>query len=224
MADLSRALLRDGSVGSGSTSITTATFAARGSGSSVGDKKRLTNALFPAQGVETVWDGTYWRVLAPTDVAFDTTVSTAGIASASEQVNKQLTLPAGLLRLGRSFAIRVLWTKSGTTDAATNVRLRIGTAGTTADTQVFNTNGLGAANRSYATSSLFFANSATQLRALGTGTLAADWLGAGQSTTYPQNFTVADLDANALIVSTTYTMAGTTDTPNTAHMILTMFP
>lgn len=220
MADLTRALLRDGTAGG---SISTSTFAARGSGSSVGQKKRLTD-IGPAQGSEVVWDGTYWRLTAPTDIIMDTTLSTTGTTGTSEQFLKAATLPQGCLRLGRTFAFRHLSVKSGIVDAVSNTRLRLGTAGTAADTAIVNTTGFSAASRSYPTSTLLFAPSATQIRILGSQNAVTDWSGTGSSASYPNNFTVPDIDANALILSVSLQMAGSTDTPNVAHLIVTLFP
>lgn len=170
-------------------------------------------------------DGTLWRLDGSQDILIDLTPS-AGALSTSEQVVKQwAAIPANFLRSLRYIRVQVLWSKSGTTDAATNVRLRLGTAGTTADALLGLSSALIASNRSSATEAQLFAASATQMRAIARSSLAsgtlAGFTGGGSTDVYPGNITVPDMSSNALTLSATMQMAGTTDTPTVAHLIVT---
>ena len=145
----------------------------------------------------------------------------AGVASATEQIIKQYTLPPGLLGLAAWFKLNVLWAKTGTTDTST-VRMRLGTTGTVADTSVW-TASLAAANRTGPTSSAFFASSSTQLRLLTAAFATGFEAGAFSANPYPNNITVSDMLSNSLIMSLTQTPSGATDTPQIAHVILTTY-
>lgn len=202
------------------------TWAARGSGSVVGEIKRITD-VGPTGGTRMMWDGTYWRLIAPLDIIFDTTLAT-GTASTSEQILKQATIPAGLLRAGRTFVIRTVWAKDGTTDAYSNARIRIGAAGTTADALLWNIALLTAGNRSGATDLWLFPSSATQLRVfanqnIGTNAIVS-WPNGGSAVAYPTNTTISDIDANALVVSASVQMAGTSNLGQVAHLAVELRP
>lgn len=190
--------------------------------------RRATTAAITSGGVPGLrWrhDGTLWRLDGSQDILIDLTPS-AGALSTSEQVVKQwAAIPANFLRSLRYIRVQVLWSKSGTTDAATNVRLRLGTAGTTADALLGLSSALIASNRSSATEAQLFAASATQMRAIARSSLAsgtlAGFTGGGSTDVYPGNITVPDMSSNALTLSATMQMAGTTDTPTVAHLIVT---
>lgn len=155
----------------------------------------------------------------PQDVIVDTTVSANTTAGTTEQILKQYSLPSGTLRNFNYFVLRILWTKSGTTDAATSCRIRIGTAGTTSDTQFVSATGFIGGSRAYATETYFFASSDTQLRFLARNATGG-WGEATTSAAYPLNTTVSTM-SGPLTLSLSMQMAGATDLGAVAHVILT---
>jgi hypothetical protein len=154
---------------------------------------------------------------------YSTSLATvAGTATLSEQILKQIVIPAGTLFNCRYFGIRSVWTKSGTTDAATSVRIRLGTAGTTADTVLVSSTGFSAASRAYSMENFLFAFDATTLRVM---SLTAINNFGNQTTTqvHPINTTVTNVQTTDLILSASAIMVGTTDTPSLSTLILTLY-
>lgn len=152
--------------------------------------------------------------------AFDFAVA-AGAASATEQILKQIAIPAGLLLSCNYFALDVLWTKSGLVDTTTS-RIRLGPLGTVADAAIFTLASPTAAQRSIVSHTKMFASSATNLRVI-TSTFNAGFE-AGNSTTtaYPQNFAVTNLAANN-ILTVSMNPAGATDIPTVGSFVLTLY-
>lgn len=200
---------------------TAAVWASRGSGTFTGQVKRITD-IGPTGGTWFRWDGTVWRLMAPTFIVFDTTLQSAAALNTSEQIVKQNTIPTGLLSAGRLMALRVLYAKDGTTDAF-NVTTRLGSAGTTADTSIAAFGSIAAVNRAYQTEAWYIIASTTQLR---NASAAANvgFASTVSTTPTPVNYTIADHTANALILSCDTTMAGSTNHGQVAHVFLELFP
>lgn len=165
-------------------------------------------------------DGSVWRLAVPTDIVVDLTNPITGAANTSEQILKQYLLPAGVLTSLRYFSVKVLSAKSGAAETAT-LRIRVGSLGTTSDAQVINSAALAGANRVFASESVFFASSATQLRLVPAGFTAAFAAIASSGVTYPNNTSVSDMAANATYVSVTETMSVGAETATVAHVIIT---
>jgi hypothetical protein len=149
-------------------------------------------------------------------LAYYDIVDAAGTTSASEQILKQWTgIQPGLLRSFRMLRLLLTVAKSGTTDAATQVRIRLGTAGTTSDAAVLSNTSFLAASRRIFYDHPISLTSATNILGL------AGFGGAFLSTSgvADQNVTISDADANTLIMSFCVQMAGTTDTPTWGRLI-----
>jgi hypothetical protein len=157
----------------------------------------------------------------PFDFVSDMAV-TAGTATLSEQILKQAVIPAGQFMLARYFSVKLLLSKSGTTDAVTQIRLRLGTTGTVADALLGNSNAFSAASRAYAMEFIAAATSPTNIKAITAG-YTTNFNSATTTAAHPLNFTVSDMSANSLILSVTVQMAGTTDTPSANSFILTLY-
>ena len=155
----------------------------------------------------------------PQDIITDLVVSSNTVSGITEQILKQYSIPSGLFRSFNYLAFRILWTKSGSTAAVTSCRIRIGTAGTTSDTQFVSATGFIGGSRAYTTETHFFASSDTQLRFLARNATGG-WGEATTSAAYPLNTTIANM-TGPLIVSLSMQMAGTTDLGAIAHVILT---
>lgn len=199
------------------------TWSSRPTSAQSGAIARITD-IGPASGTYVSWDGTYWRVIAPTDIVFDLSSQDAASLSTAEQIIKQANIPAGLLRVGRSFNVRWLIGKSGTVDAATATRLRLGLNGTTADAQIVSFALPASGNRSASTEFVFAITSATQLRILSHQNGNGAWVAGGSGAAYPTNVSISDVDANAIKISCSMQMAGTTDTGQIHHLIISANP
>jgi hypothetical protein len=205
-----------------SAAIPQSLWAARSSGVFIGQTILITD-IGPPGGSIFRWDGTVWRVTAPTDVIYDITLQTAAALNTSEQIIKQNTIPVGLISACRLMVIRILWAKDGTTDAATAVKLYIGSAGTTGDTLVQASGSMSAASRAYATEAWLIPTTTTNLRNASANVIAGFSNNSNTSIT-PQNFAVADYTANPLILTCSVTMAGSTNHGQVAHMFVELRP
>jgi hypothetical protein len=197
----------------------TSTWANRPAQAIAGQRLLVTDLGTHQGGVYFKWTGARWAPDGAQDIAFDTVLA-AGLANTNEQVLKSLTLPAGLLTSVNWLEYAVLFAKNGTTDAASNIRLRLGSSGTTSDQQIFANSGFIAGNRTFPVQGSFFASSSTEVRVLGTQGGQTLWAGASSSLAYPQNFTTPDLASNAVVLSASVQMAGSTNLGQVAHFIV----
>lgn len=200
----------------------------RGSGAYTGQIHRMTD-IGIAPGAEMRWDGTYWKVTAPTYLSFNITLASAGALNTSEQIitAHQVTLPPGILRAGRVLIIHMLWAKGGTTDIMTTARLRIGTAGTTSDNSWYTSgSAFSAPNRTLTSESCLSPTSATALVGIGsTGKTSCFSSVVANATAAP--ITLAgtyNIDSDSIIITPTTTMAGSTDLGQVAQMIVEIVP
>lgn len=198
------------------------TWANRGSGSRNGAIKYITDLA--DSGLHMRWNGTYWRVTAPVDVVLNTTTVT-GDTTGNAQVLKQSLIPAGLLRACRYFNSWGVFGKNGTVDAATQNRVRLGTAGASPDTIIQALTGMSASHRSFSYETLFYVASSTSISILCSQALTgAAFTNAGTGAAHPITSSIADIDANALYLSQEIDLAGTSDAPQGFHMGLRLYP
>lgn len=187
----------------------TSTWAARGAGNFVGEQKRMTD-IGPSPGAVMIWNGTYWRLVGKTFLLADTTLVTSP-ADTAENILKQYTLPAGILRAGTRLSVQALLGRTGVTDTQTN-KLRFGVLGTTSDTTVASSAVLaGGTLRSYAIETLFHVLSATSLTIGGVPNGAGGFANATTAVAGGATLTVADLDVNPLVLTQTMTSVGATN-------------
>lgn len=169
----------------------------------------------------SVWvsDGTYWRPLGKQTIVLDVT-RVAGAASTSEQFLKQFTFPAGMLRGCRAVNIVGLASKTGLVDII-RIRHRMGTAGTSADTTILDTSGvMPAATRQAHSNMLITPVSDTAVAFLLSTQNMGMYTSGATTTAYGTTFTVGNMVTNPIIVSITYTPAGTTDTVTAENIII----
>jgi hypothetical protein len=145
-------------------------------------------------------------------------LATAGAASATEQILKQVTIPGSVLLAAKSFSIRVLWAKNGVVDACT-CRVKLGPLGTVADPALMTHTNLGAAQRTVATESIFTAFNATTVRMM-TATNTANYFVHTNSVATPVDVTVSDLSTSNMILTLSIQPAGATDIPTIANFWL----
>ena len=163
------------------------------------------------------YDGAVWRLAGVQDLFVDASPS-VGIASTAEQILKQVTVDPGVLLALRYFTIRTVVAKSGITDAMSVFRIRCGANGTISDLTLLADTALTAANRQRANELPLFATSPTVVRHYTNGFGG----GTAQSLTsqaYPAQATVASM-LSAVKISFSAQMAGTTDTPVAASVII----
>jgi len=159
-------------------------------------------------------DGTYWRLMGTT-VVLDNNTTVAGTGSTSEQIIKQVTIPAGLLMSWRGFRVSHLATKAGTNGAVTTVQYRLGTTGTTSDASIYTTaSWSGATMLQHSGGRLLRSTSTTNLRAVNAAMNFSIDSTATSTSAFPTDTTISDSDANALILSLTVTCASALDTPS----------
>lgn len=171
---------------------------------------------------QLVSSGTYWRVPTATDIVL--TTSAQSTLTGLDQIVRSVTLPAGILRACRSFSIKALFGRAGTTDDATTVTLRLGSAGTTADTALLSSAALVKTTKSLAVEQLYTVTSATNIRLLGAQGGLTAWDGVASTVAYPVDVTVPNIDTTQLKLSAGVHMAGTTDLGYVHTLILTLLP
>lgn len=128
-----------------------------------------------------------------------------------ETLAMQGLVPAGVLKTGDLLRFFFSLTKSGTTDSCTH-RVRIGTAGTTADTQIWTGNILAAANQSGAFMSEIAIVSATSVQRTGQGGLTVGSYSIANNTATPAAVAISSADSNPLYVSLFLLSSGATNT------------
>ena len=127
----------------------------------------------------------------------------------TETVVLQALVPAGSWLVGTMIELPNLGaTKSGTTDTCA-IKIRVGTAGTSADTQILTNSPLGAANRAWNGQAVMRLDSATTVLPVG-GNSAGFQQGTANSAL--SAVTISSAASNALYVSVTLASSSTNDT------------
>lgn len=158
-------------------------------------------------GTLLVSNGTRWRPLGGSSVLGKLGAPVAGIVNA-EQLVLQTLIPAGLLAAGDQLLVSATVAKSGATDSS-DFSVRVGTAGTTADTVVYVLTALSAAARTWGSQEEFKLISATSLQRNGNTTSA--YVGLATSVA-PAAVTISSASSNALWLSVGLKSNGATDT------------
>lgn len=184
-----------------------------------GMRFRVAAPVIPGGIPYTQWihDGSLWRLDGMQDLLADFTPA-VGVTGTAEQFLKSWLLPAGLLASLRYVSIYAVFIKSGTIDAVTLCRLRVGSTGSASDTVVGASSGFTAANRQFPLDFQAEFPAATTWRQIGSGTNGRA-VGVATTSPYPSNVTIPST-AGALYASLTMQMAGTTDVPTVARAIV----
>ncbi len=167
-------------------------------------------------------NGTNWRVQSSTDIVF-TTTSVDSDLTGTDQVLAVATLPNGILRAGRSFEVKALFGRDGSTDDAV-CTVRVGSTGTTADPVLLTTPLLTKTNRSLAVEQLLILTSATNARVIASQGGTEAWDGVARATPYPIDVTIPSADSGTVRVSASVQMSGTTDVGHLHTLIVTLYP
>jgi hypothetical protein len=191
------------------------TFAGLPAAAGVSGKWALVTDVGSAPGVFMVSNGARWKTISGTAILKGLGAPVSGVAN-TETIIAQTLLPAGVLQANDSIRIRATLTKTGTTDAL-NFTVRIGTAGTTADTAI---TGLGATNQPVTASGLGGGEiydikllSSTSMQKLGpTSNAVNTYSNASLNQPAAAATAISDASANALYVTVSISSSGTTNT------------
>jgi hypothetical protein len=156
-------------------------------------------------------DGVRWRPVSGCVTLNTLTTVSSNIAN-SETVVFQYQIPANVVQQYDSLRLWFTFTKSGTTDTGL-VKVRMGTAGTTSDTQIFAATPLAAANRAGGWVLDFKLISATTIQQLASSNTGAV-IGYAQvgNPAIPAAVTITSAVANALYFNLTIAASSTNDT------------
>ena len=186
------------------------TYASLPAAAGCGGQLRRVSDIGPS-GYGSLWccTGARWSPLnGRCNLAMATPLS--GIAT-SETIVLQALIPAGVLKAKDMIRLWFSLNKSGTTDSCTH-RVRVGTAGTTADTQLWSGNVLGAGNQSGGWITELGLVSATSIQRNGQGGLTVGSYSVASNTAAAAAVAISSADSNALYVSLSILSSGATDT------------
>ena len=158
------------------------------------------------------WNGVRWKVVNGSCILDSIDTANVGTATASEQqLNASHALiPAGVIGGNDRLRITGGFSKSGATDTVI-LRVRIGSAGTTADPIVATIN-LAAATLSAGFYLQLKRASATSIRLQGSANTLLSY-GSESTSAYAAAVTIPNMDTTGLYISVTAQMSGTTDIP-----------
>lgn len=162
-----------------------------------------------------------WFPMAPCKV-FEKTALTSGVAQLADQLLLAIPLEAALLT-NKVFRLLATFGKSGVVDNTGTFSIRLGTAGSTADTAIASAGAIGAGSKSVGFDVWNRMASATSVEKLGGG-LTAAFNGTGSSSALNQATAVSNVTSQAVFLSLTTAMAGTTDTPQLGYIALELMP
>lgn len=177
----------------------------------VGSPVFITNA--GADGSHWYYDGTRYKPLNGRALLASLDTASGNITNSGESLVFQYLIPANVVQLLDRLNLRCTMTKSGTTDTGT-LRVRVGTAGTTADTLIFSGSGmLGAAQQTAAFEADFRLATATTLQALAnSGSTSATFGYSNQSNNAAAAAPTISNVSNALYFSVGILSGGATNT------------
>lgn len=174
-----------------------------------GYRARVTDGG-PAGGVYVVSDGTRWKPVNGTANLATLGAAVSGIAN-TETIVLQSLLPANFWRNNDNIRLWLATTKNGATDNM-NLNVRVGTAGTTADTAVLSLGTMGATILTSGVQFDFKLASATTVQRVGQIASTVGAYSGGSTSAAPAAVTISDASANALYVSIGISSSGATNT------------
>lgn len=188
--------------------ITSTTWANKPSAYITGQPVFISNA--GTKGSHWFHDGTRWKPMNGSAVLASLDAASSNIGN-SETIVFQYQMPAGLWQTGDRLRLYLGEIKSGTTDTAT-VRVRIGTAGTTADTQIVGVVTMAAGTRQIGLISDIRLESATSALQLTNSRSPPGYGGTAIANAFDAAVAISSATANALWVSVGILSGGAADT------------
>jgi hypothetical protein len=163
-------------------------------------------------------NGTLWKPVGGQVLLSSLDAAITGLTN-SEVISHQYLIPAALLQVGDRIEVKTGLSKSGTTDTGA-LRIRVGTAGTTADAAIVNATVMSAAQQHAGLAHEFRVQSATAVRLI-----TRSDLGWGGSTTasVPADITIANI-SNALYVDVSAISGSTNNTVGLVDVQIRLIP
>lgn len=155
-------------------------------------------------------DGTRWKPLNGS-VQLYVKPARATMAGVTETVLGQILVPAGVLQDDDRIELKMSFGKSGASETAT-AKLRVGTAGTTADSLIVSSSLLATTNISAESKLKYRRESATSIQKLGNSATFTGVEGSITTGAFPAANTVANMDSSAVYFTITGTMSSTVET------------
>lgn len=166
----------------------------------------LNNALFESNNVR-------WKPVGNRAVIATLDTDWTGVTGTAEQIAFQKSIPLGLIsRNGDALLVTGGFGKSGTSETTT-IQLRLGAAGTTADTSILSTAPLATTNVSHGMYLEFRRQSATSIQR-GMNGATQNPFGASSSARGSAVTLASSLDSVNQILSLTMTQSSTAETPS----------
>lgn len=160
-----------------------------------------------AKGSHWYWDGTIYKPVGNEVLLASLDTPSSAVDNVAEVVKHQILLPAAMLVVGDRITVRATLTKSGTTDTG-SLRVRVGTAGTIADSAPYAATYLSAAQQHGGILVDFKVASATTTLVAGRSDLG---YGGATTNAAPSAFTISNI-SGALYISVGILAGGATNT------------
>jgi hypothetical protein len=162
-------------------------------------------------------DGVRWKPVNGVARLYATNAASSSMSGVTETIQQQILIPKGLLQTGDRIICKISQSKSSTAETATT-RVRVGTAGTIADTQIVAIAGMTTTNVSIGWTLDLRVNTLITLQKMGGASVALPW---GVSTgATPAAVTVPDLSANDVYLSFSSFMSSTVETTRFEDLII----
>lgn len=172
---------------------------------------------------------TYWVTVKDQTIYYDYSVTTGTLSGVAQLMKSTGALPAGILRAGKSFSVRVEYGKvfAGVTDVVTGnstTGLFAHTSAAVGGNQIRSMSSISPSTMKNAAQWTYhILTSATTVRQLGP-TNASNWNGGSGQTTDIVTGTIPNADSASVFLNWIMLMAGTTDTPFTGCLEVMVHP
>lgn len=160
-------------------------------------------------GTLFISDGVRWKPVNGVTTLYSSDSASSAMSGITETVQRSFLIPRGLLKVGDRLVCKISQSKSSTAETVTT-RVRMGTAGTTADAQICALALMSTTNISLGWMLDLRVNSLTTVKKLGASSVNLPW-GVGTGVT-PAPVTVPDLSANDVYLTFTSFMSSTVET------------
>lgn len=172
----------------------------------------LVTDVGDAPGTLMISNGTRWKPVNGT-ARIKTIASVSGLNN-SEVMSLLGLFPAGMLKVGDEILVWLNGGKNGTTDAA-NTNIRMGTAGTNADTQVYSASSVMlSTSRAFGLWRSLKIASTTSVVVTGNNSVQQTPFHQRDTAAEPAAVTIADVSSNPIYVGASLYSAGVTNTAN----------
>ena len=160
-------------------------------------------------GTLFISDGVRWKPVNGVTTLYSSDSASSAMSGIAETVQCSFLIPRGLLKVGDRLVCKISQSKSSTAETVTT-RVRMGTAGTTADAQICALALMSTTNISLGWTLDLRVNSLTTVKKLGASSVNLPW-GVATGVT-PAPVTVPDLSANDVYLTFTSFMSSTVET------------